>query len=109
MGIPCRHVIALMSYQNLNHELFIYACYMSDAYRLWYRYNTSPINGMNMHIVDIEHMPQPTFKQGTSMSMTLRYIEHNEIGSRTRIPHWTFTTPNHNTLINQHAFRWQTP
>lgn len=40
-----------------------------------------------MYIVDVEHMSQPTFKQGTSMSMKLRYIEHNEIGSRTRIPH----------------------
>lgn len=62
MGIPYRHVVADMQYQNLNLELYVYSCYMREAYKLCYENDVSPINGMDTWSnVDVEDMLPPKY------------------------------------------------
>lgn len=49
-GIPCRHVVSTRHYICLNLELYIYFCYMREAYKICNENNVSTINGIhNMH------------------------------------------------------------
>lgn len=84
-GIPCRHVVAVMHYQNLNPKLYVDSCYMTEIYKLCYENNVSLINGMVMSPnVDVNDMLLPKYKKGQGKPKKSRFGEHGEIGSRIR-------------------------
>ncbi|KAI5398136.1 hypothetical protein KIW84_063796 [Lathyrus oleraceus] len=85
VGIPCRHAVPVMHYQNLNPELYVDSCSMRDANKLCYENNVSPVNGMNMWSnVDVEDMLPPQYKKGPGRPKKLRFKEHDETWSRMR-------------------------
>ncbi|CAI8591544.1 unnamed protein product [Vicia faba] len=85
VGIPCRHVVSALQYQNLDPEKYVDPCYMREAYRACYENNVSPINGMDMWpTVDAEELLPPQYKKGPGRPKKLRFRELDENGSRMR-------------------------
>ncbi|XP_058751002.1 uncharacterized protein LOC131624021 [Vicia villosa] len=85
VGIPCRHGVSALQYQNLDPEKYVEPCYMREAYRACYENNVSPINGMDMWpTVDAEDLLPPQYKKGPGRPKKLRFRELDESGSRTR-------------------------
>ncbi|XP_058756954.1 uncharacterized protein LOC131630180 [Vicia villosa] len=85
VGIPCRHAVSALQYQNLDPEKYVDPCYMRDAYRACYENNVSPINGMDMWpTVDAENLLPPQYKKGPGRPKKLRFRELDESGSRMR-------------------------
>lgn len=73
-GIPCRHVVAVMRYQNLNPKLYVDSCYMRETYKLCYENSVSLINGMVMSPnVDVNDMLLPKYKKGQGKPKKSRF------------------------------------
>ena len=79
MGIPCRHDVSAMQFQNLNPETYVDPCYMRETYKTCYENNVIPINGMDMWpTVDVENMLPPQYKKGPGRPKKLRFREQDE-------------------------------
>ncbi|CAI8605785.1 unnamed protein product [Vicia faba] len=59
VGIPCRHVVSALQYQNLDPEKYVDPCYMREAYRACYENNVSPIRTDFQNIrTDFQNIPK---------------------------------------------------
>ncbi|XP_058783754.1 uncharacterized protein LOC131658483 [Vicia villosa] len=87
VGIPCRHVVAAMSYEKKSPESYVDNYYKREAYKLCYSFSVSPINGMDMWPnVEADEMLPPSYKKGPGRPKKLRFREHDEGGARMRRP-----------------------
>ncbi|XP_058756746.1 uncharacterized protein LOC131629959 [Vicia villosa] len=85
VGIPCRHAVYALQYQNLDPEKYVDPCYMRDAYKACYENNVGPINGMDMWpTMDVENFLPPQYKKGPGRPKKQRFRELDESGSRMR-------------------------
>jgi hypothetical protein len=64
IGIPCRQVVAALSYRKKNPKDFVDQCYSRAKYQQCYGFGVSPINGMDMWPeVDIKEPLPPHYKR----------------------------------------------
>ncbi|XP_058766938.1 uncharacterized protein LOC131640561 [Vicia villosa] len=87
VGIPCRHVVAALSFRQQNPEEFVDECYYREKYKLCYGFAVSPINGQEMWLeVESEELLPPIYKKGPGRPRKLRIMEAGEEGDRRRLP-----------------------
>ncbi|KAI5411121.1 hypothetical protein KIW84_056315 [Lathyrus oleraceus] len=85
VGIPCRHVVAALSYRKQNPDEFVDACYTREKFALCYGFSVSPINGQDMWPeVEMEPPLPPAYKNGPGRPKKIRIRESGEDGARKR-------------------------
>lgn len=85
MGIPCRHVVAVLGFRNKFPKYFIDDYYSKDTYEKCYGYNVSPINEQYMWPeVDMEEMLPPSYKRGPGRPKKLKRREPDEDPNKVR-------------------------
>ncbi|KAI5438926.1 hypothetical protein KIW84_024594 [Lathyrus oleraceus] len=83
--IPCRHVVAALSYKKQNPDDFVDVCYIREKYALCYGFSVSPINGQKMWLeVQTDKLLLPVYKNGSGRQGKGRIRECGEDGVRRR-------------------------
>lgn len=79
VGIPCRHVVAAITYRGGAPERYVHKYYLRESYELCYGQSISPINGQNKWpTMDYNTILPPLFKQGPGRPKKLRRRELDE-------------------------------
>lgn len=86
VGIPCRHVVACISYNGLNPQSFVHDYYKRAAYEATYGHEISPINGQTMWepTNDPDILP-PLFKRRPGRPKKLRRRDPYEDTEQTHL------------------------
>lgn len=73
VGIPCRHVVAALSYKKQNLDDFVDDSYTRDKYTLCYGFFVSPKNGQDMwQEVQTNELQPHMYKNGPGNQRRLR-------------------------------------
>nr|KYP63698.1 hypothetical protein KK1_018277 [Cajanus cajan] len=79
VGIPCRHVVAAITYKCEDPEQYVHRYYLRETYVKCYDQTISPINGPDKWPrVEEEEILPPLFKRGPGRSKMLRRKETDE-------------------------------